>query len=198
MQLIENQLYHYYSQGNNKGKIFFSRENYLFFLEHFRKFVLPFCKVLAYCLMPNHFHFIIYTTKHSVIKKKIGGLMVPSLNNGFRQLLSAYSQAINKQENRSGSLFRQRTKAKFLTNNDENYPVTCFHYVHQNPFKAGLVNKMEDWEFSSFQDYIGLREGTLCDQHLAFELLGLSKETIFEDSYKVILSEMIDRLDIGG
>jgi putative transposase len=194
MKLLENQLYHYYNQGNNRENIFFSRENQMFFLKNFRKFVLPHCQVLAYCLMPNHFHFLINSTKESVLEKKVGGLMVPALNNGFRQLLSSYAQAINKQEGLSGSLFRQRTKAKLLEGKDEQYPFICFNYIHQNPLKAGLVEKMEDWEFSSFQDYIGLRNGTLCDQSIAFELLDLSKKKLYQESYQVIPLEKIKKL----
>ena len=194
MPLLENHFYHYYNQGNNRGKIFYSRENYLFFLKHFQRFVSPNCKVIAYCLMPNHFHFQIFTTQYSVVERKIGGLMVPALNNGFRNLLSSYSQAINKQENRTGSLFRQHTKAKLLDVYDQNYPLTCFHYLHQNPIKTGLVHKMEDWEFSSFQDYMGVRKDSLCDQNLALELLDLSKETIYQDSYRMIPKENDDCL----
>lgn len=185
MQLVKDRLYHYYNQGNNKEKIFFSRENYLFFLANFRKFVLPYCNVLCYCLMPNHFHFLINTTGESVNGNKIGRLIVPGLNNGFRLLLSSYTQAINKQEGRSGSLFRQKTKTKLLEDK-EGYPLVCFHYIHQNPHKAKLVDKMEDWEFSSFRDYIGMRSGTLCDQRLAHELLGFSEETLYKESYQAI------------
>ena len=137
---------------------------------------------------------MIFTTRYSVVERKIGNLMMPALNNGFRQLLSSYSQAINKQEGRSGSLFRQRTKAKLLENNDEYYPLICFNYLHQNPFKAGLVTKMEDWEFSLFQDYVGMRKGTLCDQNLAFELLDLSRETMSEESYRMIPRKKIEKL----
>lgn len=194
MPLIENGIYHFYNQGNNRGNIFFNRENKLYFLQKFRKYVLPNCKVLAYCLMPNHSHFLIYTTKDSVVEKKVGGLSVPVITDGFRQLLSSYAQAINQQEKRSGSLFRQKTKAKLLENSDENYPFSCFHYIHQNPLKAGLVSKIEDWEFSSFKDYMGIREGTLCDQVLASELLDISKEGFYEESYKVIASGQIEKL----
>lgn len=194
MKLVENKLYHYYNQGNNKGKIFFSRENQIFFLKNFRKFVSPHCNVLAYCLMPNHFHFLIYTTKNSVIENNVGSLIIPALNNAFRQLLSSYTQAINKQESRSGSLFRQRTKAKLLEGQDEHYPFICFQYIHQNPLKAGLVDKMESWEFSSFQDYLGSRNGTICNQSLAFKLLGISKEDFYHESYQVISSEKIEKL----
>lgn len=194
MSLIENELYHFYNQGNNREQVFFNRENKLYFLQKFRKCVAPNCKVLAYCLMPNHFHFLLYTLKESVREKKVGRLMVPALKDGFRQLLSSYTQAINQQEGRSGSLFRQKTKAKLLENSDKRYPFSCFHYIHQNPLRAKLVGKMEEWEFSSFRDYMGIRKGSLCDQEFAFELLGISKKGFYQESYQVISSERIDKL----
>jgi len=70
-------------------------------------------------------------------------------------LLSSYSQAVNKQNGTSGSLFQQKTKAKYLDHID--LARTVFHYIHQNPAQARLVQQMEDWEFSSFKDYAGLR-----------------------------------------
>ncbi|MEQ9301016.1 MAG: hypothetical protein RIF33_20750 [Cyclobacteriaceae bacterium] len=113
--------------------------------------------------MPNHFHFLILANDNSAVPLKIGSLTVSALNNGFRMLLSSFNQAINKQQGRTGSLFRQKTKFKHLGSDNENYPFICFNYIHQNPLSAGLVQKLEDWEFSSFRDYAGLRAGTLCD-----------------------------------
>jgi len=52
--------------------------------------------------------------------------------------------------------------------------------------KAGLVSKMENWEFSSFADYIGNRKGTLCNQHLAVKWIDLDIETLYKESYKMI------------
>lgn len=56
----EGHLYHIYNQGNNRGKIFFIRGNYQFFLRKINQFILPYADVLAWCLMPNHFHLMIY------------------------------------------------------------------------------------------------------------------------------------------
>lgn len=54
-----NQIYHVFNQGNNRQKIFLEHENYLFFLRKVRKYLIPYCDFLCYCLMPNHFHFLI-------------------------------------------------------------------------------------------------------------------------------------------
>jgi len=196
MKLQEDQFYHFYNQGNNSVQLFYSRDNYLYFLRHFRKFVAPYCDVLCFCLMPNHFHFLLNTNASSVKKIKVGSLEVPALKNGFRLLLSAYTKGINKQQNFKGSLFRQKTKSKILENHDHNYPFICFHYIHQNPVKAKLVGKMEDWEYSSFPDYCGIRQGTMCRKDLAYDLIGVSRENFYEESYRVISSDAIQKIMI--
>ena len=53
-------IYHIYNQGNNKQKIFFRRENYLYFLNKIHEYIIPYGDVLAWCLMPNHFHLMVY------------------------------------------------------------------------------------------------------------------------------------------
>lgn len=56
MKFQTGYIYHIYNQGNNREKIFLNRENYLFFLKKINEYVLPFSDILAWCLMPNHFH----------------------------------------------------------------------------------------------------------------------------------------------
>lgn len=189
-------IYHIYNQGNNRQRIFFEREKYLFFLRKMREHLLPHVNILAYCLMPNHFHWMVeienltvdpthgVTQSHPASKQRI-------LNESIAILLRSYTRAINKQQNRSGSLFREATKAECLTATngitpsfyntkfgtrinthfpEDEYLQICFNYIHQNPVKAGLVNKQEDWEFSSYRDYLGLRNGTLVDKKRCYEL----------------------------
>ena len=80
----------------------------------YRKLVSPFCKTLAYCLMPNHFHFLIPATEESEKKVQIGNIELSQHSNGFRLLQSNYANYFNRKLERSGSLLRQRTKAKPL------------------------------------------------------------------------------------
>ena len=100
-------------------------------------------------------------------------------------LLSSYSQAINRQNCTTGSLFQQKTKCKNLSDS-KNYLIECMHYIHQNPSRAGLVNKLQDWQYSSFLDYAGLRKGTLCNKSLLMKLAGYTLEDFYWDSYEVI------------
>ncbi|MDD3490054.1 MAG: hypothetical protein PHR62_09250 [Paludibacter sp.] len=60
MELIKDNIYHIYNQGNNRQKIFYNRDNYLYFLQKMNDYLLPYCDVLAWCLMPNHFHWMVY------------------------------------------------------------------------------------------------------------------------------------------
>lgn len=186
MQFYENELYHVYNRGNKKQATFFSNDNYIYFLQKVRKHILPHCEILNYCLMPNHFHFLIYTDTRTIQIKRVGNNDRNVLCEGFRNVLSSYAQAINKQNGSTGSLFEQNTNSISLLDGSANYGPTCFHYIHQNPFKAKLVNKMEDWAYSSFKDYTGVRNGTLCNKQLAFDLLDLDPKTFYLDSYTVI------------
>ncbi|MGR3812024.1 transposase [Jiulongibacter sp. NS-SX5] len=159
MNLYSNEVFHIYNRGNNREPIFFSRDNYLFFLRKLKKHVSPHCNILAWCLMPNHFHLMIYIGKNSNPKM---------LSEGFKILLSSYTRAINKQEGRVGSLFTQNTKSKALTDSLKTnlYPTHCFNYIHFNPVAGGLVREMKDWEFSSYRDYYEGRKGSLVNRDL--------------------------------
>ena len=144
--------------------------------------------------MPNHFHFLVNTNSQSIKIRKVGSLNLSELSNGIRMLLSSYSLAINKQENKTGSQFRQKTQAKLLNIEEVNYPFTCFQYIHQNPLKAGLVERMEDWDFSSFKDYAKIRNGSLCNQDLAKNLIGFDESNFLKESYAVIDNEKIAKI----
>ena len=194
MDIFENELYHNYNRGNNRQLIFFKSDNYIYFLQKVRKFVLPHCDILAYCLMPNHFHFLISSDNRTVVTKPIGDQNRNILSEGIRNLLQTYTKAINKQNNSTGSLFQQNTKAKCLSKGSKAYDYICMHYIHQNPMKAKLVKKMEDWDYSSFRDYCGFRNGTLCNKKLAIQLLNINMKTFYDDSYRLINDDDINNL----
>ncbi len=186
MVVQRDQLYHIYNQGNNRELIFKENDDYLEFLQRVKKNVIPYCQVVSYCLMPNHFHFLINTTSKSILPVKLGRVDSTSLANGFRLLCSGYANNFNKKNDRSGSLFRQKTKAKALESKDENYPFNCFHYIHQNPMRAGICERMEDWEFSSFNNYYKSETESFLVKDLAFDLIGVSQDDFYNESYQVI------------
>ena len=174
MNFQSGEQYHIYNRGNNRQDIFFNEENYLFFLKKLKNQIQPHCDILCWCLMPNHFHLIINANEHSCkMRKAFGSSNMQELSYQVGILISTYSQAINKQNNTTGSLFQQKTKAKDLIvkNNFKkgNYLINAMHYTHQNPWKAGLAKMIEDWPYSSFPDYAGLRNGQLCNKRTSDE-----------------------------
>ncbi len=196
MHFAPADIYHIYNRGNNQQRIFFSRRNYLFFLKKIKKGLTPHCDILAWCLMPNHFHLIVHCPEALPGRQEsdVPGLargvgVVQPLNRAIAILLSSYTKAINRQERRTGSLFQQKTKAKSLTGSaDPDYPFVCFHYIHQNPLRAKLVKQLEDWEFSSFRDYAGLRDGTLANKALAYQFVNIPNRAaaFYQQSYQVM------------
>ncbi|MET4107479.1 transposase [Hymenobacter sp. UYP22] len=163
--LQPSKLYHVYNRGNNQELLFYKPENYRYFLVKMRQYLAPHVRILAWCLMPNHFHLLLATPDD---------FNSPAYSQAVRTWLSSYTRAIQRQENRTGSLFQQHTRAKEL--DTEQYASICFCYIHQNPLRAGLARNAQQWVWSSYLDYIGLRAGTLCDFAAARELLDLPDE----------------------
>jgi len=128
MNFEKGYLYHIYNQGNNRQKIFFNRENYLFFLRKINTYILPYADILAWCLVPNHFHLMVLVNETELAVKGASGgatssptrtltrspARTISLNHSIGIILASYTRAINKQLNFSGSLFRKRTKAECI------------------------------------------------------------------------------------
>ena len=176
MHFVPGDLYHVYNQGNNKERIFLCGADYMKFLDLIQSLIRPHSEILAYCLMPNHFHLMLFADDRVLDELEQGSIIIDPLTNGFRKLLSGYARIFNEKNNRSGSLFRQKTKAKSLSQDliitdggldNKDYAVGCFEYIHENPVKAGLVLSPEDWAWSSYRDYAGLRNGTMCNKELA-------------------------------
>ncbi|MCF6297871.1 MAG: hypothetical protein L3J08_07805 [Flavobacteriaceae bacterium] len=193
MEFKKGYLYHVYNQENKRQEIFFNKENYLLFLKKIETYILPYADVLSWCLMPNHFHLLIlvneielYSDLHVVTRNY--SLNARSLNNSIAIMLRSYTRAINHQEKRSGSLFRESTKTECVNCfkgvklsfsqsdislynliSEKQYPQICFNYIHDNPVKAGLVRDKIDWEFSSAMDYFSLRYGGLVNKKIAKE-----------------------------
>lgn len=182
MQFVEGSFYHIYNRGNDKQTIFFQERNYDFFLKKIEKYIAPNANLVAWCLMPNHFHFLVQANSASTKLIKEKPIPINALTEGIRQLLSSYTKAIQKQESMTGNLFQQKTKFKCV---DEYLP-TAFHYIHQNALVANLVKRLEDWPWSSFQEYLGSGNSQLCEREVAYKFIEVNWGRFLEDSYAVI------------
>ena len=129
MNFEKGHIYHIYNQGNNRQNIFFGDENYRFFLKKIETYILPYADILAWCLMPNHFHLMVFVNEIEVDERLVlqsgrDSKSRPdstekdrkiSFNQSIGIMLASYTRAINKQQVWSGSLFRKETKAICLT-----------------------------------------------------------------------------------
>ncbi len=192
MSYLTENIYHLYNRSINKELLFKDEKDYLRFLEITRKHLGLKCCILGWCFMPNHFHFLIYTNDDSIQKIKVGGLDLQALQNGIRNLLSSYSKYFNFRYNRKGNLFQQKSKYKEVPTDG----IQVLHYIHQNPWKAGIVTKIEDWVFSSFNDFAGFRNGTLCNLQLAIQLLGIQQQSFYKESYSSVSMDTIIKLGL--
>ncbi|MEA2113450.1 MAG: transposase [Patescibacteria group bacterium] len=145
--------YHIYNRGNNKQDIFLEDVDYIFYLKRLRDYKEKNnASVISYCLMPNHIHLLVKQNTEIPIYK-----LVSSLH-------TSYSMYFNKKYSKVGRLFQGRFGCKNVDKDE--YLLHLSSYIHLNPLSAGLVKKLEDYQWSSYPDYIGARNGTLCDKEV--------------------------------
>ena len=159
-EIIEaDTFYHIYNRGINSCDIFKSQENRLFFLSKFTHYLCEVCEVYAYCLMPNHFHFIVKIKPEDVIKtfgekntkstskKEIGLHALPNIfSKQMGKFISCYSQSFNKENSRHGALLESPFKR--LKIDSDAYLKNLIVYIHLNP--SELKENYLDFRFSSY------------------------------------------------
>jgi hypothetical protein len=125
---------------------------------------------------------MVYADSRCTELKKQGGLILDPVTNGFRKLLSTYAHEFNIKNNRTGSLFRPKTKSICLNDETEkssqyaskqDYYLNVFNYIHNQALEAGIVERAEMWKWSSCRFYLGLRSSSICNKKLAMEICGL-------------------------
>jgi REP element-mobilizing transposase RayT len=144
--LCEGEYYHLYNRGNNRERIFRGPGDYAFFLQRVHIYLTPILDVVAYCLMPTHYHLLVF-------------VRVADLSHRMQLLSISYTKAMNARYERVGSLFQGAFHAKHV--DQDSYLLHLSAYIHRNPVEARLVKVAEEWEFSSYREFIGIREGTL-------------------------------------
>ena len=195
MNFIPGRFYHVYNEGNGGATLFDTgTDDSLVFLSLIRKYLLPHVDIVAYCLMPTYFHLLLKTDERCLKRCMAGRIEMGVVSCAFKSLLSSHTRIMNKRRGGYGSLFRQRTRSVCLSHeeapsyiDEERRSVVLrnvFLQIHDEPVKAGLVQNPGDWRYSSFQDYAGLRNGTLINKRAALEsgLMAYGESIILPDS----------------
>ncbi|MDO8715905.1 MAG: transposase [Dehalococcoidales bacterium] len=198
--LVTGSFYHIFNRGVNKQDIFFEKWDYVRFLKaaiHYKDKSIKFSyedlvpirhrfnetgssdsgarvEVLAYSLMPNHFHFLIKQLKD-------GGI-----TDYMRRLANGYAHYVNNKHGRVGPLFAGRFKGVLIENDDQLLHLS--RYIHLNPLVSGLTDDLKDYPWSSYFSYSGTSQDDLCDPG---EILGMFKD---KDGYKRFV---LDQADYG-
>lgn len=143
--------YHIYNRGAARQSIFREEKHYIYLLRLLKK-VTAEClvTVVAYCLLPNHYHWLLRQDG------EISAGKVPA------RVFGSYSQAFNKDCQRTGTLFEGPYKAIAVDN--DAYLLHLCRYIHLNPVRHGLAAAPQDWPYSNYPEWLGQRPGTLVDK----------------------------------
>jgi putative transposase len=163
--LVAGNYYHIYNRGNNGIDIFFENSNYDYFLKLYHQYIHPIAETFAWCLMKNHFHFLVYirnekevltdSLEYSTVDKP--RVLDPSKQ--FGHLFNAYTQAVNKKYSRTGSLFEKPFERKRVTS--EKYLKNLIYYIHNNPVHHGFTKTINEYPWSSYGSVISDKQTKL-------------------------------------
>ncbi len=138
---IIGKCFHLMSQGINKEKIFLDNMWKEKYKELLKKYSLEYkINIISYCIMNNHVHLLVYVDD------------VNNLSKFMHRINTIYASYYNRENNRVGYVFRNRYQVQTIK--DEMHLKTCIVYIHNNPVKAGIVRKCNEYNYSSFYEYI--------------------------------------------
>jgi putative transposase len=174
----EGKYYHIYNHAVSESLLFRNDEDYIHFLKLMSKFFnhTDF-SILSYCLMPNHYHFLMQ-------QKKDIPLFIY-----FNKLCHEYSLYYNKKYEIKGTIFRSKLQ-HIMINNDAYLGYLC-SYIHLNPVKAGLTSMPENWNWSNYSEWIGEKTGSIID--LMQRDLLFATAQVYKDYVNNLDKERIER-----
>jgi REP element-mobilizing transposase RayT len=136
---LPEQYYHIYNRGARHGSIFREPTNYLFVIARTKQYAKALSvSVIAYCLMPNHYHFLVRQNGDTA-----AGLLP-------KRVFNSYTKAYNKRYEQSGTLFEHRYQVRAILN--FTHLLHLCRYIHANPARDGLVADPADWPYSNISN----------------------------------------------
>jgi len=136
----EGAWYHVMNRGRRSDRIFVGPDDYRLFIDLLKEAIeLWNIQISAYCLMSNHYHLLIHTPQGN-------------LSRCMRHINAVYTQRFNRAHGFDGQLFRGRFKA-IVVHGDE-YLLQLVRYIHRNPLRAGIVDRLGEYQWSSHNGYL--------------------------------------------
>jgi len=156
IRIEPGKFYHIWNRGNNRENLFYSSRNYEYFIRLYAEYLDPVVETYAFCLLPNHFHLLVRTKSKSIVVSPAGETTKKTISNpvslAFQRFFTAYSQAINVQERRTGSLFQKPFKRLEITSTQQLANLVL--YIHTNPQKHGIIDDFRQYPWSSYERII--------------------------------------------
>ena len=158
----EGAFYHVTSRGNERGKIFFEKEDYKKFKYYLKGAHEKFGIVIhAYVLMGNHYHLLIETPE-------------ANLSRAMHYINGAYTAYINRKNKRSGHLFQGRYKAIIVDR--DSYLLELSRYMHLNPVRVGMVDQPGLYPYSSYNCYLSSVKDEIVQKDFILGMLSKKKK----------------------
>ena len=168
--IIEGNYFHIYSRGVNSENIFKEQRNYYYFLQQYKEYCTDVFETLAFALLKNHFHLLVYVKENIEVPKYNGtGTMKLDASKQLSHLFNSYAQSINKAYKRTGPLFESPFERKLV--DDNSYITDLIFYCHYNPQLHGFTQDFKEWEFTSYK-YILNNENTICSSQKVLDWFG--------------------------
>ena len=157
----KSSFYHVMVQGINKEYIFDTDFNIKKYIELIvSKIYRSNIEILAYCIMNNHAHFLIYCEK------------IEDLSKFMQKLNTSYSRFYNKINKRVGYVFRDRYLSQDIFDKKQLY--NCLNYIHNNPVKAEIVKNASEYKYSSYSKFFN-KKNIITNRGIEL-LFGLQKD----------------------
>ena len=171
-------VYHVMNRGLNRNSIFLENKDYELFGETLGQACRLFnVELYAYCLMPNHYHLLVSTP-------------LGNISRFMRHLNGVYTQRFNRKYQCDGPLFRGRFKSILVQ--EDSYLLQVVRYIHKNPVKAKIVDRLNRFKWSSHNSYLGMK-GLNCGLDTGFVLLHFSgTRKLAVERYKHFMAEPDD------
>ncbi|MBU1202846.1 transposase [Patescibacteria group bacterium] len=161
--ILPDNFYHVYNRGAHKNPLFYTDNDYKYFLTKALFYKEKFnIKILAYCILPNHWHFLVQEPRKVTPGVKINHLnSSSSISAFFSSLSNSYTKFFNMNKNHSGRIFQGPFKSKII--NDDNYLKILINYINLNHVKHKISDK-NTWDYTSYNEYINKSKTKIVDQ----------------------------------